>query len=145
VAGTWWLACVLGFWMLGCAAGGGAVRSDASGEAAPAADAQVAPSGGGQIEVIPPEEPDPLAATYQERATSDGDVRRAALFAVSVLRARSGDETTKLVGVREARSQVVAGTNYALVLAVTSAAGERLVAVTVHKRLDGSYASARSD
>lgn len=75
---------------------------------------------------------------YYSIATHGDDVAKAAAFAIKAHDAKAG-ERTELVRILEAERQIVAGTNYRLVLRVKSgAAGEREVAAVVFRSLQGS-------
>jgi len=59
--------------------------------------------------------------------------------ALKLLQAKESDPSMKLVSVRKAEAQIVAGTNYRLELELTTAKGPKTVQVVVFKGLDGRY------
>ncbi|HOV87650.1 MAG TPA: cystatin domain-containing protein [Syntrophobacteraceae bacterium] len=80
----------------------------------------------------------PRAGGWFPASVDEPEVRAAADRAVAVRSATAGEEL-KLIAVREARSQVVAGRNFELVLAVERN-GKRVSAkAVVWAKLDGTY------
>jgi hypothetical protein len=76
----------------------------------------------------------PVAGGYGERPTSDPGVAAAAAFAVRERGRRTGRRVT-LVGIRRAETQVVAGLNYRLLLAVREGRESRDVTAVVYQDL----------
>ena len=76
----------------------------------------------------------PVAGGYIERPLNDRDVAAAAAFAVRERARRTGRRVT-LLSVVSAESQVVAGTNYRLVMDVREGREQSSVTVVVHQSL----------
>ena len=84
------------------------------------------------------EEPPPMPGGWERAAPRDEHVQAAARFAVAAQAERSG-EPLALLEVRQARTQVVAGTNLSLDLRVSRNGTPAQASATVWSKLDGSY------
>ena len=71
-------------------------------------------------------------------ATDETAVKKAAENAVS-LQAKKTGESLKLLSIKKAKQQVVAGVNYELILEINRNGQETTAMVIVWRKLDGSY------
>jgi len=96
-----------------------------------------ADNGGETTGSSPSTESPRVAGGYSEKAIDAEDVKATADRAVTLLRARTGDESLTLQRIERAETQVVAGRNTRLTLAITGDEGERPVTVVVYRNLQG--------
>lgn len=100
----------------------------------PAHEAKAAPA------PAPTPAPGPaIAGGYAGQAANDPDVAKAAEEAIKLLQEKEADPTLKLVSVKKAETQVVAGMNYRMELEVATAKGARTLKVVVYRSLDGKH------
>lgn len=86
-----------------------------------------------------------MAGGWQEASTGDVGVRIAAEAAVNTLARKTGQKL-KLDRIVSARTQVVAGTNYGLLLQVAgTSGGAKMLDAVVWKKLDGTYLLTKAD
>ena len=80
-----------------------------------------------------------IAGGYAGQAANDPDVTKAAEEAIKLLQEKEADPTLKLVSVKKAETQVVAGMNYRMELEVATAKGAKTLKVVVYRSLDGKH------
>lgn len=96
------------------------------------------PESEGDVEATSPSADSPrLAGGYSKADTEAEDIKATADRAVTLLRVRTGDDSLSLQRIESAETQVVAGRNSRLTLALTTNEGERTAAVVIYRDLQG--------
>ncbi|MCC6551980.1 MAG: hypothetical protein IT372_03020 [Polyangiaceae bacterium] len=80
----------------------------------------------------------PMPGGYADQDPASPEIQAAAAKAVELLKERTQDPSLALERVISASTQVVAGQNYRLELALTSSAGPRTVRVVLYRDLQGA-------
>lgn len=99
------------------------------------------PASGVPSEAPAPEPEEPLAGGWSPADPASDDIQAAGQEVLTLLRERTGDDTLAITAITGARTQVVAGMNYELVVDLTGEDGEKSgVHVVVYRNLQNEWA-----
>lgn len=80
-----------------------------------------------------------IVGGYESRPVDHADVQEAAVKAVELLQSRQGDPGLRLIQIKSAESQVVAGLNFRLELELQTQSGVKTAKVVVYRDLQNHF------